>query len=101
MRSRSSIRRPTSALALSGGASGMRLLSPLPSACLFMASYHLAGQVQVRFGTLGTDVVEHDRLAETGRLAQTHVSRHHRLEDPLLEMGPQVGRHLLREVRPV
>src|SRR5260221_14755929 len=83
IRSMSSIRKPASPFSTTG--SGMRLLSPLPSACLFMTADHLAGQVEIRLGSLGTDIVEHDRLAEARRLPQTDVARNDRLVDLLLE----------------
>src|SRR5712692_9949201 len=99
IRSVSSIRRPVSPFSRTG--SGMRLLSPLPSACLFMATDHLAGKVQVRIGSSGTDVVEHDRLAEAGRLPQPHVPRHDRPVDLLLEEGADVGDNLAGQVGPL
>src|SRR5207245_8232818 len=95
----SSISRPASPLSRTD--SGMRLLSPLPSACLFMSANHLARQVEIRLGPSRTDVVQHDRLAETGRFPQTDVSRDDGPKDLLLEEGPYVSDNLPREVRPL
>src|SRR3989442_6802002 len=98
MRLTSSSRSPASVLAWSG--SGMRLLSPLPSACLFISPDHLPGQVQVRLRALGTDVVKHDRLPEAGRFTESHIARHDRPIHPVLEEGFDVGDYLAGQVGP-
>src|SRR6267378_3380995 len=99
MRFTSSIRSPVSGLVWAG--SGMRLLSPLPSACLFISPDYLAGQVQVRLRALGTDVVQHDRLAEAWRLSQPDVARHNRPIQPVLEKGLDVGDDLAGQIGPL
>src|SRR6058998_2826281 len=95
----SSIRSPVSGLV--GAGSGMRLLSPLPSACLFISPDHLTGQIQVRLRALGADVVQHDRLAEAWRFPETHIAGHDRPVDSVLEERLDVGDHLAGQVRPL
>src|SRR5262245_26366577 len=99
IRSTSSIRSPGSGR--DAGGSGMRLLSPLPSACLFMMADHLAGQVEVGLRSLRTDVIKHDGPAEGGGLPQPDVPWNDRLEHLLLEELADVVDHLARQVRPL
>src|SRR6185436_1568905 len=56
---------------------GMRLLSPLPSAFLFML-HELLRQVEVRLGASGSNVVQEDRFAVAGRFTEADVPGHDR-----------------------
>src|ERR1041384_1039535 len=76
----------------------MSLLSPLPSACLFIAPDDLAGEIEVRLRALGPDVVQHDRFSEAGSLPQPDIARNDGPEDSLLEEGADVSDDLPGQV---
>src|SRR5258705_11110514 len=78
--------------------SGMRLLRPFPSACLFMSIDHLARQGHVGLGALRLDVVKEDRAAEARRLPQPDVAWDDGGEYPLLEEFANVVDHLAGEI---
>src|SRR6267142_5801590 len=80
----SSISMPESVL-IPAVTSGMRLLRPFPSACLFMTFDHLARQAHVGLAALRLDVVKEDRAAEARRLPQPDVAWDDGGEYPLLE----------------
>src|SRR5262249_11788147 len=100
MRSMSSISMPESVLT-AADASGMRLLRPFPSACLFIVADHLARQVHVGLGAFRLDVVEKYGAAEARRLPQTDVARNDALVDLFLEEFTDVVHDLAAEVGPV
>src|SRR5437867_8950751 len=95
-RSVSTIRSPSRD---SGRGSGIKELRPLPNAFLFpFMADDFPREIEIRFGPLAADVVEHDRLAEAWRLPQAHVPRNDGLEDLLLEEPPYFLHHLARQV---
>src|SRR5712671_3576143 len=100
IRSMSSISMPESVLT-PAVTSGMRLLRPFPSACLFMTFDHLARQAHVGLGALRFDVVKEDRAAEARRLPQPDIAWDDGGEHPLLEEFANVVDHLAGEIGPV
>src|SRR5258706_12324357 len=66
---------------------GMRLLSALPSAFLFIFDKPLR-QAEVRLGAAGPDVIQENRLAVARRLTEPNVAGPPRLVDKLPEHAP-------------
>src|SRR5262249_47930792 len=83
-----------------GGASGMRVLSPLPSAFLFpLMIDDFPRQVEVAFGSLAADVVEHDWLSEAGSFTEPDVPGNDGPENLVFEVRLDILHHLLRKSR--
>src|SRR3990170_843248 len=96
--SRSTIIRPSLGSAWGSGISELR---PLPRAFLFPFMVDdFPCEVEVGLGAFASNVVEHDRLAEAGRLAQPDVPRDDGLKDLLFEVAPNLVHHLSRQVGP-
>src|SRR5512141_1759945 len=78
-------------------ASGISAPRPRPSAFFFMVEDFLC-KIDVAFGAFGPDIIKNYRFTKTGRFGQTDVARDHAFEQPILEIGLQVGTDLDTEV---
>src|SRR5262249_52002939 len=86
----------------SGGTSGINELRPLPSAFRFpFILDDFPRKVEIAFGSLTTNVVEHDWLSKAGCLTEPDVSWDHRFEYLLLEVLADLFDDLTGEVGPV
>src|SRR5271169_3079724 len=88
---------PSTGLA-GAGASGSRMSapSPRPSAFLGIGNY-LLSKLRIPLRPFAMNIVENNRLTETRRLCQAHISRDQTRENLRPKKASQVGRDLSRQ----
>src|SRR5882724_11968762 len=74
---------------------GSNAESPLPSALRFWSGPFVIGQdllrkLNIGFGALGTDVIQHDRFAEARCFREAYAARNYRLKDLVTEKRLEV-----------
>src|SRR5919197_207664 len=74
--------------------------SPRPSPRWLFMLQHLPRELEISDGAAGAKIVQHDRLAVAGRLAEPYVAWNHRLENFAWEVTTDFVTDLQREARP-